>query len=225
MPSYYSHKLSADRLRQVYEIAPPAVQAYLKAEIEFVISRLSSTESLLELGCGYGRVIATLSGHVDSLWGIDTSLASLRMARDYLGSLPCHLIAADASRLPFPGATFDVVVCIQNGISAFAIEKLCLMKEAVRVTRPGGKVLFSSYAESFWPHRLAWFEAQAEHGLIGEIDYQATGNGVIVCKDGFRAVTDGPGEFQSLAASIGIVPRIVEVAHSSLFCELIVPHY
>ena len=46
---------------------------------------------------------------------------------------------------------------------------------AVDVTRPGGRVLFSSYAEAFWDHRLAWFRLQAREGLLGEIDEAATG--------------------------------------------------
>src|SRR5947209_3540059 len=45
------------------------------------------------------------------------------------------------------------------------------------------------YTPQFWEHRLEWFEIQAAHHLIGEIDYQTTGNGTIVCKDGFRATT------------------------------------
>jgi 2-polyprenyl-6-hydroxyphenyl methylase/3-demethylubiquinone-9 3-methyltransferase len=36
---------------------------------------------------------------------------------------------------------------------------------------------------------LEWFEIQSAHHLIGEIDYQAAGNEMIVCKDGFRATT------------------------------------
>jgi len=97
------------------------------------------------------------------------------------------------------------------------------MREAVRLTRSGGLVLFSSYSARFWEARLEWFEAQAAHGLIGEIDREATRDGVIVCKDGFRAVTvDGEG-FRRLVEPLGLVPCIVEVDGSSLFCEISVP--
>ena len=84
-------------------------------------------------------------------------------------------------------------------------------------------VLFSSYSHRFWVERLKWFEIQAKEGLIGEIDYHATGNGVIVCKDGFRATTVDAGRFRSLAAALGLVPNIIEVDGSSLFCELALP--
>ncbi len=95
----------------------------------------------------------------------------------------------DAAHLGFRDRTFDVTVCIQNGISAFGVDQHRLFAEAVRVTRLGGTTLFSSYSDGFWADRLQWFEIQSAHGLVGTIDYQAMGNGVIVCKDGFRATT------------------------------------
>ena len=83
--------------------------------------------------------------------------------------------------------------------------------------------MFSSYCESFWPERLKWFEIQSEHGLIGAIDYQRTGNGLIVCTDGFRATTVNADGFRSLARALGLTPKIVEVDNSSLVCEIMVP--
>jgi hypothetical protein len=80
-----------------------------------------------------------------------------------------------------------------------------------------------SYAARFWEHRLQWFEIQSAHHLIGEIDHQATGNGVIVCKDGFRATTADRTTFEKLAAGLGVTPRITEVDGSTLFYEIVLP--
>jgi hypothetical protein len=117
----------------------------------------------------------------------------------------------------------DFTICIQNGICAFAVDQQQLFREAMRVTRSGGLVMFSSYTQQFWEHRLEWFEIQSAHRLIGEIDYHATGNGIIVCKDGFRATTADRVSFERLAASLEVTPRITEVDGSSLFCEFVVP--
>jgi len=224
MPGYYAEKLSAERLRACYELAPPRAKAYLEAEIEFVLQKTSPAMVVLELGCGYGRVLRRLLPRVRAAVGIDTSLASLRMALDYVSRTPALSLAAmDAVRLGFRDGSFDLTLCVQNGISAFAVDPRELFAEAVRVTRADGRVLFSSYSARFWEDRLEWFEVQAAHGLIGEIDYQVSGNGVIVCKDGFRATTMDAAGFQSLAATLGLVPTIVEVDSSSLFCELVVP--
>jgi SAM-dependent methyltransferase len=224
MMGYYSEKLAGERLRTCYELAPPSVKAYLDAEVDFVAQHASRVTVLLELGCGYGRALRPLMPLVSLAVGIDTSLESLGMARAYLAdrAVP-HLLAMDGARMGFPNHSFDLTICIQNGISAFAVDQQVLVAEAVRVTRHGGTVLFSSYAERFWADRLQWFEAQAAHGLIGEIDYRATRDGVIVCKDGFRATTVSKGGFQRLAASLGLSATVVEVAGSSVFLEVTAP--
>jgi 2-polyprenyl-6-hydroxyphenyl methylase/3-demethylubiquinone-9 3-methyltransferase len=224
MPGYYAEKLAAERLRACYDLAPPRVKAYLEAETAFVLERISPSMLVLELGCGYGRVLKRLVPRAGTVVGIDTSLASLLMAREDLSKTPsCHLAAMDAASMGFAGRVFDLTVCIQNGLSAFHVSQPRLVAEAVRVTRSGGRVLFSSYSPSFWNERLNWFELQAAAGLIGEIDDAATGNGVIVCKDGFQATTVSPERFRSLAKGIGLVPKIFEVDGSSLFCEMIIP--
>ena len=221
MTGYYSDKLAADRLRRCYEIAPPRVQAYLAAEISHVAERIRPTNAVLELGCGYGRVLRALAGRAAEVVGIDTSAASLELAREHLaGVANCRLHEMDATHLEFADRTFDVTICIQNGISAFHVDQRRLLTEALRVTRPGGRVLFSTYAAGFWQHRLEWFQLQAEHGLIGEIDSTATGNGTITCKDGFTATTLTPTDFRALTAGLSAEVCVEEIDESSLFCEM-----
>ncbi len=221
MPDYYSQKLSAQRLRFCYEIAPPRVKRYLEAEIEFVLSSLKSSDLVLELGCGYGRVLQKLISKAKALIGIDTSYDSLQLALEMVANLPSGcLFRMNAVELGFRSAQFDKVICIQNGISAFHVDRRELIKEAIRVTKGGGTVFFSSYSERFWPDRLEWFEIQSKHGLIGEIDYRATGNGLIVCKDGFKAYTLDRDDFRSLSSDLGCVPNITEVDNSSVFCQI-----
>jgi len=224
MTGYYSKKLAGDRLRACYELAPPRVKAYLEAEIAFVLERTSPSLVAAELGCGYGRILKRLMGRVKVAFGIDTSLESLQYARTFVGrSQPVRLLLMDATEMGVADGTFDLTVCIQNGICAFSVDPDRLFAEALRVTRPGRTVLFSTYSPRFWDDRLEWFELQAAAGLIGEIDHRATGNGVIVCKDGFRATTIDVAGFQALAAHHNVLPRLVEVDGSSLFCEVLAP--
>jgi 2-polyprenyl-6-hydroxyphenyl methylase/3-demethylubiquinone-9 3-methyltransferase len=221
MGGYYSQKLSGERLRLCYEIAPPRVKQYLEAEIAFVLEKMKSSDLVLELGCGYGRVMQRLLANVDTMVGIDTSYASLSLAQDIFGKRShCYLFVMDAVELGFRDRQFDTVICIQNGISAFGVDQRTLIEEAMRVTRSGGIVLFSSYSERFWENRLEWFRIQSEKKLVGEIDDEATGNGVIVCKDGFKSSTVKPDDFVRLTSNLDIDPIITEVDNSSVFCEL-----
>ncbi|MBN1504144.1 MAG: class I SAM-dependent methyltransferase [Candidatus Eisenbacteria bacterium] len=224
MKDYYSRKLSAERLRRCYEVAPARTRRYLRAEVEFVLDRMPPSSSVLELGCGYGRVLVELARKASSVFGVDTSLESLAMARETMpGSSAWRLAGMNAVDLAFRDGTFDTVICIQNGLSAFKVDQRRVIEEAIRVTRPGGRALFSSYAGKFWDHRLEWVRIQSEHGLLGEIDREATHDGVIVCKDGFRATTVGPDEFAILTSGLNVATRITEVDGSSVFCEMLVP--
>jgi hypothetical protein len=82
--------------------------------------------------------------------------------------------------------------------------------------------LFFSYADEFWPQRLAWFRIQAAHGLIGPIDESASGHGTIVCHDGFSAGAVTPDRFTELTRGIGSSVRISVLDHSSVVCDITV---
>ncbi|KPL11433.1 hypothetical protein AMJ71_00980 [candidate division TA06 bacterium SM1_40] len=218
---YYTETLAAERLMQCYAIAPPRVRQYLKAEVDHVLCRIDLQDLVLELGCGYGRILPRLAQKAHRVIGIDTSSPSLVLARQLLTGIPnISLLAMNAAMLAFPDMGFDKVVCIQNGISAFHVDQRALIRESIRVTKPGGKVLLSSYSDKFWEDRLEWFELQSKAGLLGEIDPEMTGDGVIVCKDGFVATTVRPDDFLALAAGSDVTTEIVEVDESSIFCEI-----
>jgi 2-polyprenyl-6-hydroxyphenyl methylase/3-demethylubiquinone-9 3-methyltransferase len=224
MANYYERCLSGSRLRRCYELAPPRVRQYLAAEIEHVRDRLAGATVVLELGCGYGRVLERLAGSMARVVGIDVSRQSLAMARDTVGAASRHGVAAmNAATLGFRPQSFEAVVCVQNGLAAFREDRQAVLAEAMRVTKPGGRILCSTYADRFWEERVAWFRIQADAGLVGPIDDRATGDGVIVCTDGFRATTIRPEEFLSLAVNCGAEADITEVDGSSVFCEFAVP--
>ena len=218
---YYDERLAAGRLRRCYEIATARVRRYLNAEMDHVLAHIGGGDIALDLGCGYGRTLPGLASRAGFVMGIDTSMASLLAARSEIRGLAnCWLACMNARQLAFKDGAFDIVICIQNGISAFHVDPHGLVRESLRVVRPGGTVLFSTYSEKFWGERLKWFELQAGEGLLGEIDYDKTGDGVIVCKDGFRATTMSPAGFLELAGHFDVGAEITEVDDSSLFCEL-----
>ncbi|HJY64613.1 MAG TPA: class I SAM-dependent methyltransferase [Ignavibacteria bacterium] len=219
--SYYSEKLSAEKLKKCYDLAPERVKQYLEAEINHVLQKVQPSDIVLELGCGYGRVLPAIASKAKQVTGIDTSLSSIEYGQRFTNPVRnCTMVQMDAANLTFNDRTFDLVVCIQNGISAFHVDQRELMKESLRVTKPGGTVLFSSYSEKFWSHRLEWFRLQSEAGLLGEIDFKKSGDGIIVCKDGFTATTVSPEQFLNLTSGFNAEVSIVEVDNSSLFCEI-----
>ena len=224
MQGYYKGKLSGVRLQQCYELAPPRVAQYLEAEIQFILEQLEFSDSVLELGCGYGRVTGRLAEVAKRAVGIDYAVESVELARHLFGgNSQCEFFEMDALELTFNESEFDKVVCVQNGICAISVERETLFRQALRVTRPGGRLFFSTYSVGFWDGRLQWFEAQAAAGLVGAIDYEKTGNGEIVCKDGFRAGLVLPEEFETFCAGLGLKAEVSEVDGSSVICSVAVP--
>ncbi len=221
--AYYDEKLAGRRLQRCYEVAQPRVRQYLQAEIDHLRRRLRPTDQVLELGCGYGRVIFELLGAAAAFVGIDSAAESIQLAGELTPpGAPCEFLAMDATALAFADDAFDVVLCVQNGVSAFRVDQVALVREARRVCRPGGRLIFSSYAAAFWDHRLRWFELQSEAGLLELIDRHATGDGVIVCQDGFRSEYVSPEGFSALWQAVGLPPQVTEVDGSVVFCEGVV---
>lgn len=221
---YYRERLSGERLRRCYELASPRIRRYLEAEIAYLQEILAGAGSVLELGCGYGRVAFRLAETIPVVVGIDNARGSLRLGIEQAGGTRALSFAAmDACGLGFRDASFDAVICVQNGICAFGADPGILLDEALRVTRPGGQAVFSTYSASIWPERLEWFEAQAAAGLLGALDLDQTRDGVIVCRDGFRSGTFSREGFLDLARERGIEASVTEVDESCLVCAFTKP--
>lgn len=214
--NYYGEKLNAQKLFQVYETQIPRINEYLQAEINFVRENISKTQNILELGAGYGRIVRELAPYCSSILGVDISKENITLGREYLKDCSnSSLVVMDVHNMTL-SKNFDTILCLQNGLSAMDVNADDINK-ILEILSPGGTVYFSSYSAKFWEFRLKWFEEQVSKGLLGEIDYEETKNGVIVCKDGFRAKTHLPEDFSRIGELSGYPYRVQEVDDSSVF--------
>ncbi|MBP6331799.1 MAG: class I SAM-dependent methyltransferase [Aminivibrio sp.] len=217
MTGYYAKKLSGARLSEVYNTSVERVRRYLDQEIEFVRRRLRGVERVLELGAGYGRIMKRIAPFAHSVVGIDISADSVARGREYLKNLPnCTLLEGDVHGMEYDGG-FNMVLCLQNGLSAIQGDPADTVERSLRAIVPGGEAFFSTYAPGFWEWRLAWFREQAEKGLIGELDMERTVSGRIVCKDGFTATTFSEDDLVTLGKKTGCPFRTETADGSSLF--------
>ena len=138
-------------------------------------------------------------------------------AGEYLKEMEnAQLLVMDAHHIQLE-ASFDVILCLQNGLSAMKVEPMEYVKEVMALLSADGKPFFSSYSPNFWEQRVAWFQEQAEKGLLGEIDMDETKDGVIVCKDGFRATTHSLEDMDMIGRASGYGYQVTEVDESSIF--------
>jgi SAM-dependent methyltransferase len=82
------------------------------------------------------------------------------------GSADVPLVQADATRLPFADASFDIV-CSAYGAVPFVADSAAVMREAARVLKPGGRWVFSVSH----PIRWSFPDDPGEHGLTARDSY------------------------------------------------------
>lgn len=101
---------------------------------------IAEGSQVLDVGCGVGDLLALIAkvvGRSGRLCGIDRSEAMLAAAR---GRYPdFDLQHADASSLPLVDSTFDAAVA--NLVLEHVPDPLQVLREMVRVVRPGGRIL------------------------------------------------------------------------------------
>ncbi|WP_223227680.1 class I SAM-dependent methyltransferase [Leifsonia xyli] len=114
------------------------------AERVAAFAELSGIHDVLDVATGTGLVLRALHSRSPSLrlTGVDLSPGMLAVARSVLPS--AELIEADATVLPFPDASADLVTCV-TGLHLFSRPGAALA-EWVRVLRPGGRAVTATFA-------------------------------------------------------------------------------
>ncbi|MEG0377191.1 MAG: class I SAM-dependent methyltransferase [Eubacterium sp.] len=223
MGNYYNEKLNSNSLVKIYETDIPRIRQFLTAEIDFVKSNLKKTDRILEVASGYGRILKALSESARCLTGIDISEDFVNLSKDYLKDCKnCKTMTMDVHTMDFT-EPFDVILCLQNGLSAVKGVPEETIKRCLDFLKPQGKAYFSTYSSNFWNTRLEWFKEQADKGLLGEIDDEKTKDGVIICKDGFKAITFTEEDFYNYGKASQYPFTIEEVDESSLFLIITKP--
>ena len=133
--------------RLLHEMNPTRFDYFRK-----IVSQSAAITNLkvLDVGCGGGLVSEKFAEAGARVTGIDLSGPSLEAARQHAlkNGLTIDYQQVSAINLPFPNATFDVVVCCD--FVEHVSDKLDLfLAEMARVLRPGGIFLFDTINRTF----------------------------------------------------------------------------
>ena len=121
-----------------------AVESFAGVANPWTMGRLADGERVLDLGCGAGTdslVAAQMVGPNGHVTGIDMTAAMLAKARGAaaeMGAANVEFVEAEAERLPFADASFDVV--ISNGVIDLIPDKDAVFSELFRVLALGGRL-------------------------------------------------------------------------------------
>jgi arsenite methyltransferase len=121
-----------------------AVESFAGVANPFTLGRLQPGECVLDLGSGAGTdslVAAQMVGESGSVTGIDMTpemLGKARGAAEQMGVGNVEFVEGEVEHLPFPDASFDVV--ISNGVIDLVPDKEAVFSEIHRVLVPGGRI-------------------------------------------------------------------------------------
>jgi ubiquinone/menaquinone biosynthesis C-methylase UbiE len=120
-------------------------------------------QRVLEIGCGMGAVAATMAQQGLDVTAIDITPTAVRMTRQRftLMGLDGNILQADAERLPFRDASFDLVWAW--GVIHHTANMAQAVNEIYRVLRPGGEVKVMVYYRDAMHN---WMEAGLMRGVL-----------------------------------------------------------
>jgi SAM-dependent methyltransferase len=130
--------------------------------VDYQLLGLRAGDRLLDLGCGAGRHAfeALRRGARVTAFDYDEAelkdVASMATAMDRVGDLPAAArsgcACGDATRLPFPDASFDRIIAAE--VLEHVDDDMGAIRELVRVLRPGGTI--AATVPAFLPERICW---------------------------------------------------------------------
>jgi SAM-dependent methyltransferase len=136
------------------------------------VSHIQAGQRVLDVGCGTGvvtRAIARLMNPSGEVVGLDVNDAMLQMARQFADQEGLSVMTwqqGHAAAMPFPDASYDVVVC-QQGLQYFP-DHAAALREMARVLVPGGRLALSVWrALERHPFFVALVNALESHLGVG----------------------------------------------------------
>lgn len=109
----------------------------LDSYLECLLPERGDGLRLLDVGCGVGHHLARLRSRGYQVAGVDASKEMLRHAR--VNNPGAEILEADVDDLPFPEASFDIVLCVEV-LRHIPRSERCI-REMGRVLRRGGLCL------------------------------------------------------------------------------------
>jgi len=117
---------------------------------------LRAGDRVLDVATGSGNAALSAARRNCDAVGVDYVVALIERARERAASerLPAHFEVGDCEDIPFPAASFDVVISVYGSMFAPRPEKAA--HELLRVCRSGGRIGMANWTpDGFWGQTFA----------------------------------------------------------------------
>lgn len=156
-PGYYDH---------VYHAGTGVQSKWHHMKFERFAKALEGSKTHLDIGCGPGTFIGSLGEDAPSSTGIDIAAPQIGYAEAHYAGPGRSFRTVPAGPLPFDDGSFDAVTAIELIEHLPHSTNVELMAEALRVLRPGGRLLVSTPN-----YHSAWPAIERLVNRLGGVDY------------------------------------------------------
>jgi SAM-dependent methyltransferase len=161
---------------QYDESIPSHVMGHLTERRVATIHAAAQSGTVLDVGCGTGRLLGALDGSRYDRYGLDVSIGMVQQALRKDEQLRCAL--ASGTAIPFADNSFDVVFCaaVLHHIAEPAAVAQAI-REIIRVTKLGGTAIIWDHnpLNPYWPILMSRVPQDiGEERLISRAEIGAT---------------------------------------------------
>ena len=141
---HYAARLSDEKYSRTREIDRTSKE-YTRAKVPG-----DGGLKILDIGCGTGVNASHFAAMGHDVFGVDISRVAVEKFIE-MGFQGCQCDVTQ--RIPVDDNQFDLVYASE--IIEHVVDFEALLKEALRVLKPGGRLILSTINSTFWPFRLA----------------------------------------------------------------------
>jgi len=132
------------------------------SDLQLVPALLDPGVVVGDLGCGSGRIAATLAPYARAVVGVDASPEMLAVARARLAGLGnVELVQGRIEELPLPTASLDLALVVH--LLHHVADPAVALAEVARVLRPGGRLVIADVL----PHPYEEYRRTMGHVWLG----------------------------------------------------------
>ena len=143
-------------------------------DVEFYGKVCAGATAILELGCGFGRMLAALAKPGRTVVGLELDEGLRALAGDRVAGLPDVEIVAGDMRTFSLGRSFDRVLIPHSGIYCLLTEDevVACLTRARKHLAPGGEIVFDAYLADEFHHNARPEDLEpAEQTPVGEVSH------------------------------------------------------